>query len=134
MGRKIFYKERWWNRVNDTRINCEAYRKIMEAELEERLMVFHLKRKWWYRIYWGEKDREYRGDKWGIYIERFIRKMKEGKRIYIELDWGYPAKFNLAYKMYFEVTDIIKEISKEHLGGDGAEKWAIYFDPELRIL
>ena len=109
----------------------DEFMEIAEAELKGRLMVFHLKKKWWDLIMNGIKDREYRGDKWDKYIEPFMYMDIQGVKLYVELDLGYPKKGDFSRKMFFYVSRIIKEESKKEIGGDGSIKWATCFGKRI---
>lgn len=107
------------------------FKDIAQAEAECRLMVFHLKEEWWNMINEGRKKKEYRDEKWSNYLRRFIIKLANGNKVYIELDKGYPAKMDFRRKMFFEVNKINFEMSLKEFGGDGENKWAIHLGEKI---
>ncbi len=107
------------------------FQDIAQAEADGRLMVFHLKNGWWKSINEGRKKKEYRDEKWSKYLRRYIIKLANGNKVYIELDKGYPAKMDFRRKMFFEVHKITFERSLKEIGGDGENKWAIYLGEKI---
>lgn len=108
-----------------------TFQDIAQAEADRRLLVFHLKNEWWNSINEGRKKKEYRDEKWSGYLRRFIIKLANGDKVYIELDKGYPAKMDFRRKMFFEVNKITFERSLKEIGGDGENKWAIYLGEKI---
>lgn len=98
------------------------FQDIAQAEADGRLMVFHLKNVWWKSINEGRKKKEYRDEKWSNYLRRFIIKLANGNKVYIELDNGYPHKMDFRRKMFFEVDKItfersLKVVEMEKING-----------------
>lgn len=105
----------------------KAFQEIAQAETEGRLMVFHLKAKWWFEIAVGNKKVEYRDTgKWDSYMIHFNELLKRGLNVIVELDYGYPSKMDIAHKIFKRVEWIGKEISEQRIGGDGTIKWGIW--------
>lgn len=122
--KKKLYKDSEFAQVG---AGWKAFQEIAQAETEGRLMVFHLKGKWWVEILWGYKKVEYRDTgKWDSYMIHFKEMLKNGVDVIVELDYGYPSKMSIAYKIFKRVEGIEKEISDERIGGDGTIKWGIW--------
>ena len=110
----------------------KAFQEIAQAETGGRLMVFHLKAKWWFEIAMGNKKIEYRDPgKWDSYIMHFKVMLESGVNVIVELDYGYPSKMNIARKIFKRVEAIEKGISEKSIGGDGTIKWGIWLGETL---
>lgn len=123
MKRK-FYKDSEFAQFGE---GWKAFQEIAQAETGGRLMVFHLKEKWWFEIFGGNKKVEYRDTgKWDSYIMHFKVMLESGVNVIVELDYGYPSKMDIARKIFKRVEGIEKEISDKRIGGDGTIKWGIW--------
>lgn len=122
--KKEFYKD---SELAQVSAGWKAFQEIAQAETEGRLMVFHLKGKWWHEIFVGNKKVEYRDPgRWDSYMMNFKRMVDIGGNVIVELDYGYPSKMNISKKIFKRVEGIEKEISDKRIGGDGTIKWGIW--------
>lgn len=115
--------------LNESKERYEQVRMEIFEQLkkEKRLIVFHLKEKWFRMYQEGYKMEEYREpiEKWILYIAKHgyqLRLQEYG--IVAELDLAYPKKDDFSRKLFFQIADFTVGFGDMRLG---AEPGKVYY-------
>lgn len=115
--------------LNESRERYEQLRMEIFEQLkkEKRLIVFHLKEKWFRMYQEGYKMEEYREpiEKWILYIAKYgyqLRLQESG--IVAELDLAYPKKDDFSRKLFFQIENFTVGFGDMRLG---AEPGKVYY-------
>lgn len=97
-----------------------------QLKKEKRLIVFHLKEKWFRMYQNGDKTEEYREpiEKWILYIAKHGYQLRLQDGIVAELDLAYPKKDDFSRKLFFQVENFTVGFGDMRLG---AEPGKVYY-------
>lgn len=114
--------------LNESKEKFEQVRMEIFEQLkkEKRLIVFHLKEKWFRMYQNGEKTEEYREpiEKWILYIAKHGYQLRRQDGIVAELDLAYPKKDDFSRKLFFQVENFTVGFGDMRLG---AEPGKVYY-------
>ena len=114
--------------LSESRERYEQVRMEIFEQLkkEKRLMVFHLKEKWFRMYQNGEKTEEYREpiEKWILYIAKHGYQLRLKDGIVAELDLAYPKKDDFSRKLFFQIENFSVGFGDMRLG---AEPGKVYY-------
>lgn len=114
--------------LNESRERYEQVRMEIFEQLkkEKRLIVFHLKEKWFRMYQNGEKTEEYREpiEKWSLYISKHGYQLRLQDGIVAELDLAYPKKDDFSRKLFFQIENFTVGFGDMRLG---AELGKVYY-------
>lgn len=114
--------------LNESRERYEQVRMEIFEQLkkEKRLIVFHLKEKWFRMYQNGEKTEEYREpiEKWILYIAKYGYLLRLQDGIVAELDLAYPKKDDFSRKLFFQIENFAVGFGDMRLG---AEPGKVYY-------
>ncbi len=114
--------------LNESKERYEQVRMEIFEHLkkEKRLIVFHLKEKWFRMYQNGEKTEEYREpiEKWILHIAKHGYQLRLQDGIVAELDLAYPKKDDFSRKLFFQIENFTVGFGDMRLG---AEPGKVYY-------
>lgn len=114
--------------LNESRERYEQVRMEILEQLkkEKRLIVFHLKEKWFRMYQEGYKMEEYREpiEKWLLHIAKHAYQLRLQDGIVAELDLAYPKKDDFSRKLFFQIENFTVGFGDMRLG---AEPGKVYY-------
>lgn len=115
--------------LNESRERYEQVRmEIFELlKKEKRLIVFHLKEKWFRMYQEGYKMEEYREpiEKWILYIAKHGYQLRLQDGIVAELDLAYPKKDDFSRKLFFQIENFTVGFGDMRLGAEPGKAYYI---------
>ncbi len=115
--------------LNESKERYEQVRMEIFEQLktEKRLIVFHLKEKWFRMYQEGYKMEEYREpiEKWILHIAKHGYQLRLQDGIVAELDLAYPKKDDFSRKLFFQIENFTVGFGDIRLGAEPGKAYYI---------